>query len=223
MTIIADAPEGYEDWPDIRSVAPAGGGLITPDIIATAMAVRSGRRLMHRVERKPRGPLVFVHPDLCAAVRAWYAALPASLARHLPEDPATSAARETSDDDHRPCERFSWCDGHDSLSPESDGSHMTSIVVGEYTDGEPKLVYAFRYEPSSDFPEPARWSFSMPESGEWSFGPADVDGEIQSGIADLESARRAIREFLIQYGQEPSGRELRRSSEVDERLRGIDG
>lgn len=47
-TIIADAPAGYQDWPDIRTI---NGRMLTPDSVAYAIAIAAGRRLTLPVSR----------------------------------------------------------------------------------------------------------------------------------------------------------------------------
>lgn len=80
MTTIADAPAGYEAWPDIRTVK---GGIITTDGVAEAIAIReklsTGRDLLVRVPEPGRGSRVYVHPDVVQATEHWYGHLAASL------------------------------------------------------------------------------------------------------------------------------------------------
>ena len=206
MTIIADAPEGYQAWPDIRTIA--GTRLINPDMIAYSIAAAAGQQLVVRVEQPGRGPLVYVHPRLVEAVQSWYERLPRLLAEiagtiPYPVDERQVDHREADAEDTkrgaeetRRCSLFAWCDGHDGVFPETDGVHMTQIQVGAYDGGEPKIVHAIRYLPVEDGDEAAHWSFSMPEGGEWSFRPEELDEQIESGIAELQRARRAIDAFL---------------------------
>lgn len=112
-------------------------------------------------------------------------------------------------EENRPCSMYTWCQGHSMMFPESDGSHMAPLVIGEYEGGEPKTVGAIRYE-VSEYDDVAHWSFSMPEGGEWSFGADAVDREIGEGIDELLRARTAIKAFLAAHdmtsGAEPPER-----------------
>lgn len=99
-----------------------------------------------------------------------------------------------------PCSIYSWCRGHDSLFPESDGAHFAAVRIGEYAGGEPRELIITRYERST-YDDEARWSFTLPESSDWSFGPESVDQEISTAIDELLRARAEIREFVALHDQ----------------------
>ncbi|MGF6821929.1 hypothetical protein M2317_000815 [Microbacterium sp. ZKA21] len=105
------------------------------------------------------------------------------------ENPNTDSVSEW------PCSIYSWCRGHDSLFPESDGAHFAEIRIGEYAGGEPRELLITRYE-VSEYDEQARWSFALPDNTDWTFDPDAVDEEISGAIDELLRARTAIREFL---------------------------
>lgn len=209
MSIIADAPAGYQQWPDIRTIHDVPTLMV--DSIVYSIAAASGQQLIVRVDVPGRGPLIHVHPDLVKAVKACYRDLGASITAAARSIPAADVAGEAQlptaapaqgeqrqeADGTTPCSIFTWCDGHEPTCPESDGVHMTTIGFGRYAGGEPKYLYAIFYLPVEDDDPPAHWSFSMPEGAEWSFGPDAVDAEIQEGIDELVAARNAIKRFLL--------------------------
>lgn len=97
-----------------------------------------------------------------------------------------------------PCPQFQWCDGHKPNS-DDDGGHSTTITIGRYENGPPKLVTIWRMLPTRDFDEPARWEISMPtDSGEWVFGPEDINQEIDGAVKELEVARKELLAFMEQ-------------------------
>lgn len=99
-----------------------------------------------------------------------------------------------------PCTIYGWCDGHDSLSPEDDGCHMTTLEYGKYEDGQSKYVHVLLSLPQDEGDGPAEWSFSMPEGADWSIDPGNIDAEIDEGIADLQRARAVMKAFLAEHG-----------------------
>lgn len=208
-TVLAEPPHGYEEWPDISEAGIPDGGLITPDAVAWAIAQweqrQSGRQLMHRVENKPYGPRIHTHPDLIRAVRQWYADIGAGIAQYTPTSTGSPVAQAASTDataaeDPTPCSMFTWCYGHDRHFPERDAVHMARILIATY-GGEERHVHASFYLPAADFDEPAHWLFSMPEESDWEFGVNEIDRELDAGVAELESARAAIRAFLAEVGE----------------------
>lgn len=95
-----------------------------------------------------------------------------------------------------PCDRLDWCRGH---GPVRDGSHTTSITVGD------RLPMTLRITLVEGV-DSARWEFSLHPVDEWASTSTNFDRDIDEWLVSLVHARAEIRSWLSRHpGLEASG------------------
>lgn len=88
-----------------------------------------------------------------------------------------------------PCARHDWCSGH---GPVQDGSHSTSITVG---DRLPMTLRIDLLEHASS----ARWEFALHPVEDWSSTSVNFDRDIDEWLVSLVHARAEIRSWLARH------------------------